>query len=215
VQDAPSPETLPDERPQRRREYTGSASTLGVAILVILAVGVGIWFLELRGDGSAGRGDRAHGIVALPENLNPTGQAPAAQSGRAAPDFLLPLLDGAEARLTDYRGRYVLVNFWASWCPPCRAETPGLQLLSEQHRERLVVVGVNIQESEGAARTFARQFGLTYPIVLDRDAEVTNAYRARTPPISYLVDPTGVVVKVYLGPLDQEAIEALVREYLG
>lgn len=194
---------LPDERPTRRREYSGAGSTLGVAALIVMVVGVTIWFFEIRdGTGRAG-GDDGFGVVELPEDLNTTGKAPAAQTGRAAPDFELAAIEGGTGRLSDHRGKFVLVNFWASWCPPCRGETPDLQALSERAKGSLIVIGVNQQERLEEARAFAGQFGVTYPVLLDSSGEVSEAYRVGTNlPMSYLVDPAGVIQKVYLGALD-------------
>ena len=167
-------ETLPDERPQQRREYTGPGFTFGIAALVVAVVGFGIWFLEIRGDGGGVEAEAGMGVVALAESLNPTGEAPAAEVGRAAPAFRLRALDGSAAELTDFRGQYVLLNFWASWCGPCRGETPALQAFFEDRSPGLVVVGVNQQEAAEEARAFTEQFDVTYPIVLDADGQVSG-----------------------------------------
>lgn len=213
-------EPLPDERPQRRREYSGAASTLGVAALIVLAVGVAVWWFELRGsDNTPGTTDSG-GIVALPAALNPTGKPPAAEPGRAAPNFTLVTLDGGAISLAALQGSYVLVNFWASWCGPCRSEAPDLQTLQDTATARggssLVVVGVNQQETAGTARDFASQFGLTYAIALDRSGEVSAAYRvARGLPVSFLISPEGVVLKVYSGRISDEDLARIVAEYLS
>lgn len=193
-------ETLPDERPQQRREYAGPGFTFGIAALVVGVVGFGIWFLEIRGGGGGVEVEAGMGVVTLAESLNPTGEAPAAAVGRAAPAFRLRTLDGTVTALTDLRGRYVLLNFWASWCGPCRGETPALQAFHEEQTPGLVVVGANQQESPEAAREFAQAFAVTYPIALDRDGQVSGAYRVSTGlPVSFLIDPEGVIERVYLG----------------
>lgn len=192
---------LPDERPFRRREYSGPASTLGLAALLVLAVAAGIWYFEFRGGGSAGgKGTPGLGIVDLPGGLNPTGKSPAAREGRAAPNFTLASLDGQRHTLADFRGSWVLVNFWASWCGPCRDETPDLQSFFEHQANRgVVVLGVNSQEQPGAARSFLDEFGVTYPVVLDRSGEVSAAYGVgRGMPVSFVVSPTGVIERVIL-----------------
>lgn len=204
---------IPDERPQRRREYTGSGSTLGVGVLIILVVGVAIWWFEFRTTNPDGIAAEGIGIVALPAEMNPTGQPPAAQEGRAAPNFVLPTPGGGQATLTDYRGKYVLVNFWASWCPPCRGETPDLQRFSESHPEDIIVLGVNVQESEADAQAFVDQFDVTYAILLDEDGEVTDTYRVGYPPISYLVGPNGEILRMYTGVLTPEMLDELAAEY--
>jgi len=201
-------ETLPDERPQRRREYSGPGSTLGLAALIVLVVGAAIWYFEFRGgDGSSAGADTTPGmgIVALDDALNPTGRSPAAREGRAAPDFRLPGLKEDVVTLSGFRGRFVLVNFWASWCGPCRDETPDLQSFHEHNADDgLVILGVNQQEQRSAAASFVEEFGVTYPIALDTSGEVSAAYGVgRGMPISFLVTPAGVVEKVYFGRLSE------------
>lgn len=203
-------ETLPDERPQQRREYAGPGLTFGVAVLVVGVVGFGIWFLEIRGDGGGVEGEAGFGIVALAESLNPTGEAPAAEVGRPAPAFRLRTPDGPATELTDYRGQYVLLNFWASWCGPCRGETPALQAFFERQSPGLVVIGVNQQEGAETAREFADGFGVTYPIALDTDGQVSSAYRVSTGlPVSFLVDPEGVIRDIHLGALTDDDLAEL------
>ncbi|MEP7215538.1 MAG: TlpA disulfide reductase family protein [Anaerolineaceae bacterium] len=207
---------LPDERPTRRREYSGASSTLGIAALIVLVVGAAIWYLEFRDNGSAGGGGTPGlGIIALPDHLNTTGKAPAAQAGRAAPNFTLVSPEGRVARLDTYRGVYVVVNFWASWCGPCRGEAPDLEALqtaSRDESQKLVVLGVNQQEEADTARKFASEFDLTYPILLDRSGEVSEGYRVgRGLPITFLVDPSGVIEKVYLGALSRDSLAEIRR----
>ena len=138
---------LPDERPQRRREYSGPASTMGLAAVVIVLTGLAIWFLEFRDSPGASSGTE-FGIVALPAPLNATGKQPVATAGRAAPNFRLPRLDGTTADLTEFRGKFVLLNFWATWCGPCRGETPDLvTLFARAGGDNFTILGINQQES--------------------------------------------------------------------
>ncbi len=205
---------LPDERPQRRREYSGPASTLGLAALVILVVGLGLWWFEFRQEPTAGTPTHGGtlGVIPLADELNPTGQPPAAREGRAAPDFRLLALDGDTRALHEFRGQYVLLNFWASWCGPCRGETPDLQDFYSRNLDRnITVIGVNQQEDEPTARKFTAQFGVNYPILLDRDGAVSQAYATGVGglPVTYLIDPTGVVRRVYIGRITFEQLRDL------
>jgi thiol-disulfide isomerase/thioredoxin len=214
VTDVSTPD-LPDERPQRRREYSGAGSTLGAAALIIIVVGLAIWWFEFRG-GDGGAGGVGGGIIELQPALNATGRPPAAETGRAAPDFRLSSLDGSSTTLNGFRGTFVLINFWASWCGPCRAEAPDLQALHDRSAGRLVVLGVNQQESTTVAADFVRQFGLTYPVVLDRAGDVSAAYRVgRGLPVSFLVDPQGVILRIFLGRVSAEELAAIEQEYLS
>jgi peroxiredoxin len=206
---------LPDERPFRRREYSGPASTLGLAALIVCVVGAAIWYFEFRNGGSAGgAGTPGLGIVELSDSLNPTGSPPAAREGRAAPDFRLATLGESAESLTDYRGKYVLVNFWASWCGPCRKETPDLQSFFEHNAGRgFVILGLNQQEQPRAAKEFVEEFGMTYPVLLDRSGEVSQAYGVgRGMPISFLVNPEGVIEEVTFGVLTDETLAEIAEK---
>lgn len=209
-------EQLPDERPQRRREYSGASSTLGVAMLIVVAVGVALWFFEFRDGGSSnGASTSGLGVVELPAGLNPTAKAPAAEPGRAAPNFRLQSPDGGVSTLDSFRGKYVLLNFWASWCGPCRGETPDLQALSERQSAKLTVLGVNQQEDAAAAKQFMAQFNLSYPIVLDSSGDVSQAYRVSGLPMSFLIDPDGVVKKIYVGRISSDDLRKIEAEEIS
>jgi peroxiredoxin len=119
-------------------------------------------------------------------------------------------LDGTTFDLPDQRGRAVLVNFWASWCGPCRGETPDLQDFHQGPAGgRVVVIGVNQQEQASTARAFADEFQVTYPILLDTAGEVSNAYQFPGLPSTFLIDPTGVVERVYYGRITLEQLTEL------
>jgi cytochrome c biogenesis protein CcmG, thiol:disulfide interchange protein DsbE len=207
-------ERLPDERPWRRREYSGAGSTLGVAMLIVLAVGLAVWYFELRGEPGPG-GDASGGIIALPEELNPTGREPVAEVGRAAPNFALETLDGETLTLSDYRGTPVVLNFWASWCGPCRQETPALQQFAEEN-PGVQVIGINQQEQPGQARDFAEEFGVTYPIPLDQTGAVSQGFRVnRGLPVTFFISADGIIDAVHYSVVTtedlQEYADGLVR----
>ncbi len=141
---------------------------------------------------------------------------PGARKGEAAPDFSLPTLDGGADNLRNYRGRVVILNFWGSTCPPCRAEIPDLQATYAELRGRgLVVVGVNWGESGETAAALAREFGLTYPILLDGDLTVSGKYGVRSTPTTFIIDRQGVVrERITGGPLTRTAVRRLVEGLL-
>jgi thiol-disulfide isomerase/thioredoxin len=109
----------------------------------------------------------------------------------------------------------VLLNFWASWCGPCRCETPDLQALSERQNAKLTVVGVNQQEDAAAAKQFMAQFNLSYPVVLDSAGDVSQAYRVSGLPVSFLIDPNGVVKKIYLGRISSDELRKIEAEEIS
>jgi peroxiredoxin len=139
--------------------------------------------------------------------------------GGAAPPIELEDLGGAVHRLADYRGKVVLVNFWASWCAPCRVEMPTIESLRRSLEGRpFAVLAVNVGEGARAARGFAEQVPVGFPLLLDRDTRVSKAWGARILPASYLLGPAGEIRYSFLGELDwsgadaRAAIEALMPQ---
>ena len=139
-------------------------------------------------------------------------------TGGAAPALELADLDGTAHRLADYRGKTVLVNFWATWCAPCRAEMPSIERLRRSMDGRpFAVLAVNVGESGRVARDFAEKLPVSFTVLLDRDGRVTRAWGARVLPASYLVGPDGRIRYSYFGDLDwssdevRSRIEALMR----
>jgi thiol-disulfide isomerase/thioredoxin len=128
--------------------------------------------------------------------------ATATASAEVAPDFRLTTLAGQPLALADLRDRWVLINFWATWCLPCRDEMPYLQQLADQHADQLVVVGVNMRETDDVVRPFVEELGLTFPILLQPDNATLLAYDVRGLPISLLVSPQGAIVLRQVGPLE-------------
>src|SRR5436190_8274671 len=142
--------------------------------------------------------------------------APTAASGFAAPDFRLRKLDGsASLALSELRGRVVVLNFFASWCDPCRGEAPVLRRLSDRYRNRgVVVVGVATNDDLGDARSFARTYGLSYPLVV-ADEDILTAYAVRGLPETVFIDVAGSVSgRPIAGPLTDELAERRVSQAL-
>lgn len=111
--------------------------------------------------------------------------------GKPAPDFELPLLDGPRVSLQDFRGRFVLLDFWATWCSPCRKSMPMLEELQNEHAEELVLLAVNMNESEETVRQFLEREGLDVTVLMDRDGAVGRAYGVVGLPTQVLIDPEG------------------------
>lgn len=121
--------------------------------------------------------------------------------GRQVPEFALPTISGAEPGsridLEDYRGRVVLLDFWASWCPPCRTQAPIMDRVARRFEDQGVsVIGVNTGDEPDAALAFIEQAGLTYPSVVDLDGSVSRVFGASQLPTLVVVDPQGKVVNV-------------------
>jgi peroxiredoxin len=151
----------------------------------------------------------------MPGQVNPTGRPPAAEIGHPAPDFSLAALDGGEVALSDFHGQPVVLNFWATWCPPCRAEVPALQAASESLAGEAVILGVSVQETPPTVSQFADEFGITYPVVLDQSAQVALAYRVISFPTTFFIDEQGVVVEIVHSSLSEPLILTRLDGLLG
>lgn len=133
---------------------------------------------------------------------NSQGAGPAALAGRPAPSFTVPTTSGGTASLARYRGKVVVMNLWASWCPPCRAEMPDLQrLYADYAKKNVVVLGVDQGESPQRASAFAQSLGIHYPILVDEQQQYGRVYAALGLPTTIVVNPSGVVVRGFDGPL--------------
>ncbi len=145
-----------------------------------------------------------------------TTQATRDRARRATPDISLDTLDGSKFKLSDQIGRPVVVNFWATWCLPCRAEMPAFEQVYRNHRDQgLVVVGVDVAESPDVVAKFVSEAGATFPIALDVSGEVTELYRIQGMPTTFFIGRDGKIKDTVIGgPLGEAAIEAKVAELL-
>ena len=135
--------------------------------------------------------------------------------GRSAPDFELTGLDGSTVRLADYRGRPVIVNFWASWCIPCREEFPLFAAARRQHAaDGLEILGVVYRDRADGARRFMADHGATWPAALDPDGAVAAAYGVGAVPVSLYIDGGGIVRSVSYGAPPSGRMEALLATIL-
>ena len=213
----PVPPVELEERPQAQREWRGAWRSVVVPLLAVTAIILSIWYLETKDLPFLG-GPNA----SVSESQDPTfislesqgiklgasgGEAP--KIGETAPDFTLLDLDGKVVRLSDFRGKIVVLNFWATWCVPCRQEFPELVNLYEVNMDRgLVVVGVNLREARGTVSKFAGNFGAKYPIVIDVDGSVASQYRVLGLPQTWFVDREGVLRSQVVGLLTKGILKA-------
>jgi peroxiredoxin len=135
--------------------------------------------------------------------------------GNRARDFTLNALDGTEVSLSDFDDSVVLVNFWASWCAPCRAEIPDFEEAYRAHKDDgFVVLGINVEEPNKVIEPFVDSMGMTYPVLLDERGQVMQEYRAMGLPMSLLVGRDGVIQKRHMGTLTADQLDSYLAPLL-
>ncbi len=146
------------------------------------------------------------------------GRIPAPREGFLAPDFVLQDAQGQTMQLSDLRGRPVLLNLWASWCAPCKAEMPAMQEVYEAYEGQgftILAVNTTYQDQKESALDFSQSLGLTFPILFDLDGEVARQYQVRAMPTSFFIDAEGVVQRMVVGgPMSEGLLRAEVEKLL-
>ncbi len=178
------------EDPEENPESESRGSNLGAIALLLLAGSIALfawaWSNE-RGDSSSG------------QNV---------EVGREAPDFTLPDLEGNQNALSDHRGEVVLINFWATWCPPCRVEMPDMEAVYREHKDDgFEILGVDQREPKELVEEFVTERGFSWIFLLDEDFDVSQEYSATSIPRSILVDRDGTVAHVWRGTLTRSQLE--------
>jgi peroxiredoxin len=132
--------------------------------------------------------------------------------GATAPGFTVQGIDGATHSLSDYRGKVVVLNFWATWCIPCRAEMPDLEHEARLHRsDRVVILGMNWKESAAPVKDFTESLGVTYATLLDTDGRVYDTYRVGALPTTFVIDNQGRLLKTRIGIASRDEIESEIK----
>lgn len=134
--------------------------------------------------------------------------------GNLAPDFTLTTLDGKKVQLSELKGKKVIVNFWATWCPPCKAEMPHMQNFyedfSDEENVEILAVNLTSEDKEESVQNFVQDYGLTFPIPLDTEGVVGETFQAITIPTSYMIDTKGRIQNKIVGPMDENMIKDFV-----
>ncbi len=187
--------------------------TLAIFLIMPIAAALVAFLLAERlvegRDQIGGRRDDSPPIVAL---------TPYTLIGSPAPDFELPTPNGETLRLSALRGQWVVVNFWATWCAPCRAEMPVLQALIDSPPEaaralgQVALIAVNRDESAAAVRAFLDELNLTLPVALDAGGKISNRYGIVSLPITFFIDPEGIVRHKQIGEVTAAILEQTLRK---
>ncbi len=191
----------------RKRKMTRSRvpGEIIIVLLLTLSVGLlgGLWYFVVR-----------PGMAVNQRVLSV--DAPVVET-RAAPDFTAMSLDGRQVRLSDYRGRPVVLNAWATWCGPCRAEMPDLERLhQEYHGQGVIVLAVNIGEPKERVAGFVQDNGFTFPVLLDETASVVaRPYRISALPTTFFIDREGQIANIKVGMMDLTEMKHRLGELLA
>lgn len=180
---------LPGVQPMSRRR--SSLFFWALVALSLVTLGVGIWQWQ-----------------AGPQLVLAQSRPASLTQAQVAPNFRLSARDGKLVQLGDFRGQVVLLNFWATWCPPCQAEMPDLDALHRQYgQERgFTVLGVDVEESPATVEAFLRTRSFAFPILLDTDGQVSNdTYTVRSLPMSIIIDRQGNIRDTWTGQISREA----------
>ncbi len=204
------------KRSKYKRQKTNSNSSRWIAIGVLAAglilAAVAVFLFVSNGSNS---GDVAADTGEIPDNLAVATLAGVKNSGaqpvqgQPAPNFAFRYPDGSSYSLADFKGQPVIVNFWATWCPPCRREMPGLVKAYETYKDDgLMIIEVDVAEPPEAVAKFVDEYGMTMPVVLDQRQEVTRLYRTDSFPTSFFIDENGVIQARWVGYLPEEELAA-------
>lgn len=132
--------------------------------------------------------------------------------GEPAPLFTLPSFDGGSVRLEDYQGHPVVLNFWASWCAPCRDEAPVLEEVANASSANVVFIGVNVRDRDEDARAFLDKYDVAYPNARDVDGTVESLYAGVGIPVTIFISADGIIERTWIGALDEQKLLAYVAE---
>lgn len=134
-----------------------------------------------------------------------------------AQDFILETAGGAPVRLSDYKGKKVILNFWTTWCPPCKAEMPHLQTFYEENRQDEVeILSINLTQLDHGLKTiqnFIDNYQLTFPVALDKKDIVGQMYEIMTIPTTFFIDENGVIQQKIIGPMDKESMKQAIETF--
>jgi peroxiredoxin len=188
--------------------------SIAILILAVAIIVVNLW------KPSATEGNKETLDIAMEEE-NASENIPGVdlsqvQEGNLAPDFELTTLAGETVKLSDYQGKKVILNFWATWCPPCKAEMPHMQKFYEKNKDNgievLAVNLTNMDKEKTVIEDFVKEYGLTFGIPLDEEGTIGMQYQAYSIPTSYIIDPKGIITKKIVGPMDEDMMENLTKD---
>ncbi|MEL3970989.1 redoxin domain-containing protein [Rossellomorea oryzaecorticis] len=182
--------------------------------LAIVALLIGIFLVNIFQDQQEKK-EKEEAAKLAEESMDLSNAEQGLAKGDQAPDFELTTLAGEKVKLSDYQGQKVILNFWATWCPPCKAEMPHMQKYYEKNadKENVEILAVNLtsmDEGRNAVQEFVDGYELTFPIPMDVDGDIGGEYRAFTIPTTYMIDTKGQIQHKIVGPMNEEMMGEMV-----
>ncbi|MFC7785908.1 redoxin domain-containing protein [Rossellomorea sp. GCM10028870] len=183
--------------------------------LAIVALLIGIFLVNFFQDQQEKKA-REEAAQLANESMDLSNAQQGLAKGDRAPDFKLTTLDGEAVKLSDYQGKKVILNFWATWCPPCKAEMPHMQSYYENNaeKENVEILAVNLtsmNDGEKAVHQFVDGYELTFPIPMDKEGAVGDEYRVFTIPTTYMIDTKGIIQHKIVGPMNEDMMGKMVE----
>lgn len=187
------------------------------ALLIVIAVAALLYpRLAVR---YAPEQEAAAPVQTAPAAAEPAVSAEPEQTDPLAPDFTVTDAEGAETRLSDHRGRPVVINFWATWCPPCRSELPGFDSLYAEYGDRIDFMMVDLtdgeRDTEDVVRDFIAEQGYTFPVYFDTAFSASEAYQIYSIPVTVFVRPDGTIAAQQIGAMQEQALRAYLEDLLA
>ncbi len=183
-------------------------------LAVVVLIGLVIWGLYDVGGNKSKSPDSTTHVAGVPTNTDQGQQLTVGlEKGNLAPDFELRSVDGKTMKLSSLRGKKVIVNFWATWCPPCRLEMPEMEkFYTKNKNEGIEILAVNLTKAEknrADVPAFMKEFGITFPVLLDENSDVAQLYEVSSIPASFIIDTQGVIREKIVGPMTRDLMEKM------
>lgn len=187
--------------------------SIAIILLAVAIVFVNLWESNSTEDN---KDEASEAIGSTSSETVAVSDSSGVEIGKIAPDFELVTLKGESVKLSDYKGKKVILNFWATWCPPCKAEMPHMQKFYEENKEDGIdILAVNLTDMDNGKKSiesFVKDYELTFEIPLDQKGVIGRQYQAFTIPTSYMIDTKGVISNKIVGPMDEEMMKSLTDE---
>ncbi|WP_017185797.1 peroxiredoxin family protein [Alkalibacillus haloalkaliphilus] len=182
-----------------------------ILAIIVLMFGWTVYDLVIKEEETNEQGTDGFMVSGEPDGGDPEDLEVGLDIGSTAPDFELETLEGDTVKLSDFRGQRVMINFWATWCPPCRAEMPDMQRFYENTDIKILAIDlIETESSKDDVREFADNFELTFPILFDEGEEVSTLYHVLPVPTTYMVDSNGIIQYKAFGAMNYDM---MIQEY--